>query len=341
MWFYVSPDDEPTAVRRIPDPAIHSARDARPPRAIGRSAESVAPKAEPQPRSLKVRRDATAIAEALDAAALRLRTKWRRSPLVQVAAGRYELHSGRPADALRRFERFLERTPRNVSALKGKAAALAGLRRYAEAADIYDRLLDSAPGDAGARFGYGAVLTHLRRFTDAADQFRHALSIDPNHAESLYNLAVLAQRDGGLSEARDMWRRYTELAPDVADAWFNLGVVYLDFDRPFDAEPCFWRFLELRPDLPEGYVNLAAAADRLGDTETALIALRLADDLAPCEPAILLPLGDILRRLAVRFPDEPEHAANLARLDAQLDGLIVEEQAVPAELLAGSMEKAD
>lgn len=185
--------------------------------------------------------------------------------------------------AIEKYDRVLSRSPGNLAALSGKAAALTGLRRFDDASRAYRQIIDHAPRNAEARYNFGVVLCRLSRFGEAAEQFREVLVIDSRHARGLHNLAILAQRAGRLTEARDAWEAFTRLQPEVAGAWYNLGVVWLDLEKPLDGLRCFAIASVLEPDDPGGHLNHALALSAAGCLPEALDAAWRAESLAPCD----------------------------------------------------------
>ncbi len=284
---------------------------------------------------------AEGLADDLERTATRVRSNVSRHPMHQASAGWHELQSGRPEAALRRFRRILAHRPENPSALAGSAAALVALRRYQEAADMYARLLEITPEDAEARYDLGVVLGRLGRFLEAAGQFREAVRIDPNHARAHHNLAGLAQRDGRLAEARRSWEAYTRLRPEAASGWFNLGLVLMEYGDAQDAARCFSIVVTIQPDAADAYANLGLAYRSANDLDAALEAMQTANELSPCNAAMLRPLADLHHTIAEWHPpDEAAHLAEAARLEELIESLEVEAQST-GERVAGTEADAD
>jgi tetratricopeptide (TPR) repeat protein len=349
LWSYLSGsregDDRPIARRASPDPwgaELNSPpesektidtpglRARRRPLPIQRAM----PRSPRSRRAVPWRRLAAELAQRLDDAAVRFRSNLAGSAIYGFARGQAEMQAGDYVAAIEHFDGLLAGQPDNVPAALAKANALVALGRFTEAVSIYDGVVHHAPGDVIARYNYGASLCRLERFAEAADQFRALLGIDPQHARGQYNLAIIAQVAGRLGEARDAWQAFTRLRPDNADGWFNLGVVWMDFDQPLEAAWCFLQAIALDPDAAGGHLNLGQAYAAAGHPEAALDALADADELAPCDPAIMRCLADLHEQIAYQGgPGAKVHLSRAGLLREQIELLDVE-RAAPRTMVA-------
>lgn len=343
MWFYVSgptgpsgfQSDTPRQRDLLGDPDFaarveRAERDRRHFSADDPTTASSSERVARDPRLLKQqwaeqRRRLVRFLEDLDDTGARFRSRLRRSPITQVTAGWSDLNADRPQAALRHFDRILQRQPNHADALFGKAAALATMRRYREAADTYDRLLTFEPDDVEGRYNYGAMLSRLGEFGAASEQFREVIRLESDHVKAHYNLAGLAQRNGRLTEARDHWQIFTQLRPDVTDGWFNLGIIHLDLEQPREAVSCFSYLTLVHPEDAFAHANLALAYMQTHDLDAALATLKTANELSPCDPAILRSLADLHRTIAEWNPaDKLEHLEAASLIDEQLGMLEAE-----------------
>ena len=251
----------------------------------------------------------------LDEASVDLRNEIAHTAVAQEAKGRHAATVGDHEAALRHLDQALARNPSDTAALSARAASLVALERFADAVDVYKSLIQLAPRDTTAHYNYAVVLLRLAHFAAAARELREVVRLDPDHADAQYNLASLAQRDGRLTEARAAWEVFTRLRPDVPSGWFNLGVVCMDFEEPTAAADAFARCTRISPSDPDGWVNLALAEAADDHLDSALYALTVADDLAPCEALTLDLLAQVHELLAERDPwSAAEHRATAARI---------------------------
>jgi len=112
-----------------------------------------------------------------------------------LALGRRAWASGNLGDAVRRFERVLQKDPDHLVAL------------------------------------LGAAHTHVRlgELQQALPQLEHAVDAHPDSVDALYNLGRLYADLGRLDDAMAQYRRATPIAPD--NAWVHFGVGEVHFLR--------------------------------------------------------------------------------------------------------------
>lgn len=262
------------------------------------------------------------LASNLDETSVRIRNRFRKNSFARMMAGWSSYHTGRPQVAVRHFDRVLKRQPDHVAALFGKATALTALRQYQQAADAFDELATLDPSHVEARYNHAVLLARLGDLGSAARRFREVTQLQPKHAKAHYNLAGLAQRDGRLTEARDAWQAFTRLQPKVAGGWFNLGIIHLDLEQPREAAKCFSYLTLIRPNDADAHANLALAYLRAHDLDAALSALKTANELSPCDPAILETLADVHQTIAEWHPpDEDAHRAKALAIKEQIEML--------------------
>ncbi|HUE85236.1 MAG TPA: winged helix-turn-helix domain-containing protein [Vicinamibacterales bacterium] len=141
---------------------------------------------------------------------------------------------------------------------------------------------------------------HLRKMTregteTAIKYFQQALTIEPQNA-MVY--AAMADAYIGMTswhsapldtmpQAREAARKALALEPDLAVAHALMGTVHLLFDWDWKAAGHeFNRAIELDPNLADGHVGYAALLTALGQFETALRELKIAQSLDPMSPSV-------------------------------------------------------
>ncbi len=148
-----------------------------------------------------------------DLAAARLQLKRAQAlkpddPLAMQAGGDLALLDGAFEQALTEYERVLAALPANRPALTGKAQALAGLHREAEAAVCYEELLASQPADAGVVGALAAVYERLGKDDLAIKLYTHLLALAPDQAAATrQRLIVLYTKAGNLAGAVEQYRQ--------------------------------------------------------------------------------------------------------------------------------------
>ncbi|NOY94425.1 MAG: tetratricopeptide repeat protein, partial [Deltaproteobacteria bacterium] len=159
-----------------------------------------------------------------------------------------------------------------------------------------------APEDARARLDLGLVLELRNHYEQAEEQYRAALAIDADFAEAASNLGLLLRDRRRLDEALVQLRHAVEVQPSLAEAWTNLALTLEDSDRALAALDAYRHAVRLSPDAAGPRVNMALLLITLDRGDEAAIELRRALSHAQGDAALLLAIGNGLRRVGQAEP---------------------------------------
>jgi predicted O-linked N-acetylglucosamine transferase (SPINDLY family) len=126
--------------------------------------------------------------------------------------------AGDAVGALGLYDRVIEIDPANASAHNNRAAALAGLGRYADAADGYATVAALLPDYAGAPLYRGNALLNLGLQADAIASYDQALQIDPANADAHNNRGNALRELDRLEEAVEAYGAALAIRPDYRGA---------------------------------------------------------------------------------------------------------------------------
>jgi Tfp pilus assembly protein PilF len=136
---------------------------------------------------------------------------------------------GRPADAIRLFEKIVARDPGDVEARLWVARLELRLGQVAKAEAGFRDVLAAHPKDVDARVGLGGVLTRKGAWQEALDVL-HAAEADAGANGDLFAAIARASRRGGDDRAAlDYYTRALALSradPDVVDGYENVVRTY-------------------------------------------------------------------------------------------------------------------
>jgi serine/threonine-protein kinase len=136
--------------------------------------------------------------------------------------GMLHVQTGKPEEALKDFERALDRAPRSAEVYREQAAAYAALRRPADAEASFRKAVSLRP-DSWATYSYlGTFLAAGGRHKEAEAAFQRALALAPDNARTWSNLGAVYYLQDRHAEAEDAWRKSVALHP-TATTYSNIG----------------------------------------------------------------------------------------------------------------------
>jgi choline-sulfatase len=228
--------------------------------------------------------------------------------------------AGRQDDALRTYERIIERRPtmaigyRNLAFLQwqsGKAGAaiatlerafradaiepgmttqlgsyLAEAGRPADAIALLEPLTSASPADPEALNALGIAYARAGRPDRSEAAFRRVLEEHPGDVRALENIGTLELQRGNLAGARRALEEAAAADPKSARAHNGLGVVAMRMGRADEAFVHWKRAVELAPHDYDALFNLATELDAAGRHDEARPLLeRFVRDAPPAQYA--------------------------------------------------------
>ncbi len=195
----------------------------------------------------------------------RLDAEWGHVGSAVGALGSTSRELGRPDETVAIYRTILEKSPRDASAHRDRAAALQALGKSNEAIDEIREATRLRPDDFGLRATLGNALIDLGRLDEAAAEYREAARLRPDDPMAYHNLGLVEQWRGADEAAIAASRRALEMNPNIADAHRNIGLALLSLGRPGEADAAFREAKKVAPDHAElpGELRMVALAPRL------------------------------------------------------------------------------
>jgi tetratricopeptide (TPR) repeat protein len=174
-------------------------------------------------------------------------------------------------EAIRCYDRALEKDPREHSAILGKASALQQKGDVDGALACYDRLIEVLPNDASGLLRKGRLLIHNLRFDEALRCFEAAVKLDSDSSYGWSDSAYCRQKLGEPGEALQDYERAIDLDPREPLYWEGKGVCLYELGRHGEAVNAWHQALKLDPNLLWSNANIGfVLADIFKKTEEAL-----------------------------------------------------------------------
>ena len=150
-----------------------------------------------------------------------------KNPLLWDMVGRFQLASGKPAEAEAAFLKSIELAPDFTAPYYQLGVIYATQKKFPEAEKRLAKVIEKNDKNVGARTLLGIVLTSEGKIDAANKEYRKVLTLSPKHPLAANNLASnLADGGGNLDEALKFAQIAREAAPEEPSVGDTLGWIY-------------------------------------------------------------------------------------------------------------------
>ena len=220
-------------------------------------------------------------------------------------------------EALKRFERTLERFPDNWWACLRVAVLLRQMGRVEEAERVLEQGQHRMPGEVGLFIEYGTISEAMQDWPEALERFRRVSERFPHNWWAFARMGIALRNMNRLDEAERVLQDGQRAVPGELALFIDHGTIAeLRGDWP-EALRRFGVVNERFPDNWWAYARMAIALRHLGRLDEAERVLERGQALIPDERALFIDHGtiaelredwpEVLRRFGVvneRFPDD-------------------------------------
>lgn len=212
-----------------------------------------------------------------------LQTEFPEDPALLLLRGEVLLAGRKAEEARGVLESSLKLDPDQPRANFQLATALTALGQTTEALARFDAAANSGDDQIKlmARLNRSTLFAQSRQWTEAALELEEVLELQPTNAQVYGDLASMYLRAGKTSESAAALERGKQVGFRSAEHHYSLGArLYRDNDHPAAIE-ALQAALALEPGMAKAELSLAAALEKLGRDDEALVHLRRYLDLAP------------------------------------------------------------
>lgn len=150
-----------------------------------------------------------------------------KNPLLWDMVGRFQLASGKPAEAEAAFLKSIELAPDFTAPYYQLGVLYAAQKKFPEAVTRLQKVIEKNDKNVGALVLLGMVLNSEGKIDEANKEYRKVLTLSPKHPLAANNLAAnLADGGGNLDEALKFAQIAREAAPEDPSVGDTLGWVY-------------------------------------------------------------------------------------------------------------------
>jgi tetratricopeptide (TPR) repeat protein/predicted Ser/Thr protein kinase len=218
------------------------------------------------------------------------------SPAAHVCLGTVALGTGAFGDAVREFQRAVDREPTSDEATLGLARAQAGSGATDAAERTYKRAIGLRPQYWATHVRLGTFYREHARYTEAVAEYELARTYTPDNARVYFTLGGLYGSIGRYDEAIAACRKSAELVPSW-DAYSNWGMTLFRMRRFDEALSKLQAARTIGPDSYQLVGNLAHATFYAGHRTEAIGLYRAAVTLG--EQALAVDPANIGARVSV------------------------------------------
>jgi protein O-mannosyl-transferase len=233
---------------------------------------------------------------------------------VYFSLGEYLRETGRPQEAISRYEASLRKNPSYADSHLGLGRALVATGRSDRAAAALAEAVRLNPGSVEARMALGIVLSDLGRPADAVPHLAEAVRLRPDVAEGQWRLALALAGVGKLGEALQAFGEAVRLDPRSAAVRNDYGWALAQNGQDAAAVEQLNEALRLKPDFVDAHHNLGRVLLAGGRTADGLGHLSEAVRLEPSFVEARFSLAVALLR-AGRVDDGAKELREVLRLD--------------------------
>jgi tetratricopeptide (TPR) repeat protein len=150
-----------------------------------------------------------------------------KNPLLWDMLGRFQMASGKLAEAEAAFLKSIELAPEFTAPYYQLGVLYAAQKKFPEASTRLAKVIEQNDKNVGAHVLLGMVLNSQGKIDAANKEYRQALALSPKHPLAANNLASnLADGGGNLDEALKFAQIAREAAPEDPNVGDTLGWVY-------------------------------------------------------------------------------------------------------------------
>ncbi len=170
------------------------------------------------------------------------------------------------------------------------------------AVEEYQEEIVGYPESPDAYNGLGKVYITIGRAEEAIKYYKKAIEFRPDFAEAYYNLANVYSKQRNLGQAVVHYRRAIEYDGGRVDAYYNLALLAKDLGERAESFSLLKKSVEVEPKFAKGHYGIANYYREGGMLGQAIEEYRIAYELSPDDPDILLNYGVALAGLQ-RYPE--------------------------------------
>ncbi len=201
--------------------------------------------------------------------------------------------AGRLTDAIRVYNKILQKTPSNVDCVNALAGLYAQQGELNGAISLFRRAAKLRPDVPDSHYNLAVALSMIGQHIEAIPHYKHALKLNPRHVGARNNYATTLLQGGEAKEAIQQYNELIAVEPHSAGAYNNRGMALQALKRNREALDDFDKAIALQPRFAEAYVNRGNVLVELRRSDHAMANYQKAIALQPTFAAAYNNIGNI------------------------------------------------
>jgi tetratricopeptide (TPR) repeat protein len=227
----------------------------------------------------------------------------------------------RALEAIRVYERALQREPDSRAASERLALAFSATKQYARAELTLKQVLGGSARDGSVWTQLGSVYLAEGKRADALAAFERAVTAEPDLAEAHNSLGVMLLESSDMPPAEEAFREAIRIKPNYPEARYNYALLLSRMRRFDDARVQLDALLHIEPRNAEAHQLLGNVLGAKGDLRDAIAHFREVVAIRPDSARANLDLGATLEAAGEKSAALPY----LRKAAASADVLVREE----------------
>ncbi len=201
---------------------------------------------------------------------------------------------GRQTEAIPYFQRAVERSPKDASALNNLGLALTETGKAKEAIPYFQQALVFDGNNPVFHEDAGVAYLQMSDFNAAIHEFEEASKLDAKNSELHYDLGLAYKLQDRMDDAVRELQTAATLDPRLPDPPYTLGILEMQLGKLDEAATALRTALVLRPQNGDGWAILGSVLNQLHQYAEAERALRRAIELLPAQPGPMITLAAVM-----------------------------------------------
>jgi tetratricopeptide (TPR) repeat protein len=144
-------------------------------------------------------------------------------------------------------QKILQLDPRNIYVMNTIAGLFGKLGEFEQEMAWAQKAIAINSQFDLAHINSGNALAGLKRYNEAAEAYNKAIRINPKNPLGIYSLGVMEEDQGNFKKALEFYRQSIQIDPKFENGYFNLAAMHANLKQFEEAIAVLKKLIELNP----------------------------------------------------------------------------------------------